>query len=125
MAENELDKWTKESIEAMSAAFPSGKYGTWEQCQVLLPHAKEVLVHETVDSNGAVEQASIASRAGWYSKESGEYAAAEELLRLSLETQEKSLGREHPDTLKGVSRLGLILDDQGSITRQRSCTDER
>jgi tetratricopeptide (TPR) repeat protein len=112
-AEGELNRWVKESIEALSAAFPSGDYATWEQCKVLLPHVKEVVQHTTEDREGLEKQAESASRAGWYLLLFGEYTAAEGFLRLSLEIREKALGREHPDTLTSVSQLGSVLESQG------------
>ncbi|KAF1835737.1 hypothetical protein BDW02DRAFT_484246, partial [Decorospora gaudefroyi] len=112
-AESELGKWVKESIQALSAAFPSGDYQTWEQCRVLLPHLKEVASHTTEDREGLEKQAESALRAGWYLLLMGEYTAAEGFLRLSLDIREKVLGPEHPDTLTSVSRLGSVLQRQG------------
>jgi tetratricopeptide (TPR) repeat protein len=112
-AEGELGWWVKESILALSAAFPSGYYGTWEQCKVLLPHVKEIVAHRAEDREGVEKQAESASRAGWYLLLNGEYTAAEGLIRLSLETRDKVLGVEHPDTLTSVSNLGSVLERQG------------
>jgi tetratricopeptide (TPR) repeat protein len=112
-AESELGRWVKESIEALSAAFPSGDYATWEQCKVLLPHVKEIVAHRADDREGVEKQAESASRAGWYLLLNGEYTAAEELIRLSLKIREKVLGFEHPDTLTSVSNLGTVLERQG------------
>jgi tetratricopeptide (TPR) repeat protein len=112
-AEKELGKWVKESIQALSAAFPSGDYQTWERCKALLPHLKEVVSHATEDKEGLEKQAQSSLNAGWYLLLSGEYTAAERFLRLSLEVREKVLGREHPDTLTSVSQLGTVLERQG------------
>ena len=112
-AESELGRWVKESILALSAAFPSGDYATWEQCRVLLPHVKEIVAHRTEDREGVEKQAESASRAGWYLLLNGEYTAAEGLIRLSLRIREKVLGLEHPDTLASVSQLGSVLERQG------------
>jgi tetratricopeptide (TPR) repeat protein len=112
-AESELGRWVKESIQVLSAAFPSGDYATWEQCKVLLPHVKEVVRHATEDREGLEKQAESALRAGWYLLLMGEYTTAESFLQLSLEIREKVLGREHPDTLNSVSKLGTVLSRQG------------
>jgi tetratricopeptide (TPR) repeat protein len=112
-AESELGRWVKESIEAPSAAFPSGDYATWEQCKVLLPHVKEVVRHTTQDREGLEKQAESSLRAGWYLLLIGEYTTAEEFLPLSLKIREKALGREHPDMLISVSQLGSVLSRQG------------
>jgi tetratricopeptide (TPR) repeat protein len=112
-AERELDRWVKESIQALSVAFPSGDYATWEQCRVLLPHVKEIIGHRTEDREGLEKQAESASRAGWYLLLYGEYTAAEGFLRVSLEIREKVVGREHPNTLISVSQIGSVLERQG------------
>jgi hypothetical protein len=102
-AESELGRWVTESIQALSAAFPSGDYATWEQCRVLLPHLKEVVSHRTEDREGLETQAESALSAGWYLLLKGEYTAAEGFCRSSLEIREKALGLEHPHTLTSVS----------------------
>ncbi|CAN9474118.1 unnamed protein product [Alternaria alternata] len=129
-AESELGRWVKESIEALSAAFPSGDYATWEQCRVLLPHLKEVASHETEEEGDLINQAKSTLDAGWYLFLTGEYTAAEGFCRLSLDIREKALGLEHPDTLTSkdqrgvlglehpdtltsVSQLGSVLESQG------------
>jgi hypothetical protein len=63
-AESELGRWVKESIEALSAAFPSGDYATWEQCRVLLPHLKEVVSHKTEEEGDLINQAKSTLNAG-------------------------------------------------------------
>jgi tetratricopeptide (TPR) repeat protein len=119
-AESELGRWVKASIQAMSAAFPSGDYGTWEQCKVLLPHLKEIIGHTTEDREGLEKQAESALSAGWYLLLYGEYTAAERFVRLSLETREKVLGREHPNTLTSVSQLGTVLSRQGKYDEAKA-----
>ncbi len=111
--ENELGKWVKESIEALSAAFPSGDYQTWEQCKVLLSHLKEVAGHTTEDEEGLEKQATSAMSAGWYLLLRGEYTAAEGFFRSSLDILERVRGRKHHDTLTSVSQLGSVLERQG------------
>jgi tetratricopeptide (TPR) repeat protein len=111
-AEKELGRWVKESIKALSAAFPSGDYATWKQCEVLLPHLKEIVSHATEDRVGLEKQAESASRAGWHLLLMGEYTTAENILRRSLEIREKALGREHSDTLTSVFHLAYLLHRQ-------------
>ncbi|KAF1936590.1 hypothetical protein EJ02DRAFT_81098, partial [Clathrospora elynae] len=108
-AEKEQGRWVKESVRALSAAFPSGEYETWEECKVLLPHVKEIVSHTTDDEEVLENQAKSALCAGWYLLLRGEYGAAEGFLRMSTDTREKVLGREHPDTLTSVSQLGSVL----------------
>jgi tetratricopeptide (TPR) repeat protein len=112
-ANEQLNKWTKESIRVLTAVFPSGDYETWADCQVLLPHAREVISHVTGDAEDVLNQAKIAFSTGWYLYLRGEYKSAEKVVRMSVKAREKVLGPEHPDTLTSVSHLGSVLECQG------------
>ncbi|KAI9692806.1 MAG: hypothetical protein M1820_009354 [Bogoriella megaspora] len=112
-AENELGKWVKKSTQVLSAAFPSGDYETWTECEVILPHAKEVMSHATRDEKDSLEQARIGYTAGWYQIYRGECKAAETCLRMSAEVRERVLGQEHPLTLLNVGDIGVALERQG------------
>jgi tetratricopeptide (TPR) repeat protein len=112
---NQLEKWRKESIKIMARAFPNGEPETWTDCQVLLPHSKEVLRYalSDEDKDEVLYQASVARKALWYLYRRGEYAAAEQIGRAAVEAMEKVLGPEHPDTLASVSNLGSMLEGLG------------
>ncbi|KAF2191836.1 hypothetical protein K469DRAFT_654999 [Zopfia rhizophila CBS 207.26] len=112
-AEKGLGKWMKESIRTLTMAFPSGDYGTWADCQLLIPHARKAISHVTGDEDDMLNQAKIALRAGWYLYLKGECKAAETFVRMSVEAREKVLRPEHPHTLTSVSRLGSVLLKQG------------
>ncbi|KAH0565003.1 hypothetical protein GP486_001601 [Trichoglossum hirsutum] len=112
-ADEQLNKWIKESIKVLTAAFPSGDYKTWADCQVLLPHAREAISHVTGDEEDVLNQAKIALSTGWYLYLRGEYKTAEKVVRMSVEVSEKVLGLEHPDTLTSISNLGSVLERQG------------
>ncbi|KAF1996952.1 hypothetical protein P154DRAFT_607067 [Amniculicola lignicola CBS 123094] len=96
--EKQLSRWTKQSIGVLEAAFPSGGFKTWEDCQVILPHAREVFSHVAGDEEDVLKQAEVGLRTEWYLLLRGEYKAAE-----------KVLGPEHPDTLTSIGQLGTIL----------------
>jgi tetratricopeptide (TPR) repeat protein len=112
-AHKQLNKWIKESIRVLMAAFLSGDYETWADCQVLLPHAIEVTSHVTRDAEDVLNQVKITFSTGWYLYLRGEYETAEKVLRMLVKVREKVLGLKHPDTLGSVNNLGLVLDSQG------------
>ncbi|KAF2679087.1 hypothetical protein K458DRAFT_375514 [Lentithecium fluviatile CBS 122367] len=112
-AEKLLSRWVKQSIGVLAAAFPSGDYKTWADCQVLLPHATEASGHVAGDEEDVLKQAEISLRAEWYLLLRGEYKAAEKVGRMCVEVRGKALGPEHPDTLTSVSQLGSVLERQG------------
>ncbi|KAJ4301286.1 hypothetical protein N0V90_003377 [Kalmusia sp. IMI 367209] len=112
-AEKELSKWVKKSVRALYEAFPTGDYQTWEECKVLLPHAKEIISHATKDEEDLLHQADSALGAGWYLCLRAEYGAAEGFIRMARDTREKVLGSEHPHTLNSMNDFGSLLKDQG------------
>ncbi|KAG7423240.1 Nephrocystin-3 [Fusarium oxysporum f. sp. raphani] len=112
-ADKQLGKWTKESIRVLNAAFPSGKYSTWIDCQLLFPHARETMGHAAGDEEDMLNQAEIAFRAGRFLLFRGEYTTAEEVVRMSAEAREKVLGKEHKDTLASMNNLASTLQGQG------------
>ncbi|OAL50139.1 kinesin light chain 1 [Pyrenochaeta sp. DS3sAY3a] len=109
----ELSKWVKQSIAAVSEAFPSGEYETWEACKALLPHLNVVVGYAVEDEDDVLGQARCNLNAGRYLLEKGEYTAAERMTCASLAIREKVLGRKHPATLKSVRNLGFVLSMQG------------
>lgn len=117
---NELLSWIHEALTAMVKVFPSGQYETWSLCQALLPHAKEVLAHESTSEEDILNRAAICKKVGWYLLERGEYAAGEVALRGALEARQKVLGQEDQDTLTSVSNLALILRKQGKYNEAES-----
>jgi len=101
--DRQLHEWIKKSIRVLATAFPSAYYDTWEECHVLLPHAREAINHRPGDDEDALNQSEIALNLGNYLDLRGEYKAAENIFRLSVTVREKALGREHPDMLWAIS----------------------
>ncbi|KFY90176.1 hypothetical protein V498_06140, partial [Pseudogymnoascus sp. VKM F-4517 (FW-2822)] len=112
-ANNQLDRWKTESIGVLAKLFPSGNYETWADCQLLLPHSKEVLTHMVDNQDDMSTQAKVAYSTSWYLYLRGEYLAAERVGRVAVEAYEKVLGLEQLDTLNSVNDLGLVLERQG------------
>jgi tetratricopeptide (TPR) repeat protein len=112
-ANNQLGRWKTESIRALTKVFPSGDYKTWTDCQLLLPHSKEVLSQTVDNQDDMSNQAKIASSTSWYLYLGGEYVAAEKFSQMAVEAYEKVLGPEHVDTLNSINDVGLVLERQG------------
>jgi tetratricopeptide (TPR) repeat protein len=110
---NELENWKEKYIVIMENAFPVGWYENWTICGKLFPHAQMVLLLCPTNEVHLVQWASILYNAAWYSWETGSYNIAEEMNHRALEGFEKALGKEHPNTLKSINNLALVLRDQG------------
>jgi tetratricopeptide (TPR) repeat protein len=109
----QVDRWQKESLRIMAAAFPSGQHGTWAVCQILLPHSSKVLSYLSHSEEETLYQTTVANNTAWYLVHVGEYKAAEKIGRNAMLAREKVLGPGHPHTLTSVSNLGWVLDGQG------------
>jgi tetratricopeptide (TPR) repeat protein len=110
-----LNKWREKAIEIMAQKFPCEDYENWSICQMLLPHAKEVMRHSPLNISDQVKVATIALNCGAYLIYRRNDDEACTMLRGSLIGREKSLGSEHPDTLISASLLGMVLESQGKF----------
>jgi hypothetical protein len=45
--QGETTKWQEEALKVLTAAFPSGDYGTWVTCEALIPHTHRQLLDTT------------------------------------------------------------------------------
>ena len=105
----ELENWKEKYIDIMGNAFPIGRFENWEICGKLFPHVQMVLLFYPANEAYLLQWASILFKAAWYSWEIGSYNIAGEMGRRALEVREKALGKEHPDTLRSVETLAMVL----------------
>jgi tetratricopeptide (TPR) repeat protein len=86
--------------------------GQWPLCRLLLPHQQVLLTHPFPD-RAADRSATLLNLAAAYLEGSGDAAGALPLHRRALETSERVLGKEHPQTLTSVNNLALCLETLG------------
>jgi tetratricopeptide (TPR) repeat protein len=108
----ELNEWTDKVLQRLADAFPFPKHknrGIWTR---YLPHTQYMLeLQNTVDDKKAGQV--LLSNVGDSFDALGQYQEAEVMHRQVLQSREKVLGPEHPDTLVSVSNLGSVLKRQG------------
>ena len=75
-------------------------------CEVLLPHARECIGHETEDEADVINQTQVALGLGWYLLLRGEYKMAEKVGRISVEAREGVLGRSTQTRSPASASLG-------------------
>ncbi|KAL9591591.1 MAG: hypothetical protein Q9179_007568 [Wetmoreana sp. 5 TL-2023] len=109
----EVERWKERYIAIMADAFPSGKYENWGRCQMLFPHALLMLEYRPIEESFLQLWTAVLSNAAWYAAEQGSYDDAEQMNRRALDSREKMLGKEHPNTLTSVSNLASVLRCQG------------
>ncbi|KAJ6263594.1 hypothetical protein Dda_2162 [Drechslerella dactyloides] len=109
-----LEKWRGEAIKVMAELFPSGEYETWLDCQILLPHAREVTSSGILtDRQDLLCLASLNTKLGQFYTLKGNLIMAEPTLREAITIREKELGPNDLDTLTTVNNLVIILGRQG------------
>ncbi|EUC36943.1 hypothetical protein COCCADRAFT_86924, partial [Bipolaris zeicola 26-R-13] len=113
--EKEIDKWVKESTQAMDMVFPSGDYGTWQECRVLLPHFKENTSHATTDEDVLNMRENIIRGVTAYCVTMGECQIIEETCRSLLKSLESFCGNEHRAAIGCTNSLAAVLEEQGKL----------
>ncbi|RDW59198.1 hypothetical protein BP5796_12122 [Coleophoma crateriformis] len=116
----QLERWRSEAIKVIARLFPSGDYETWSDCQILLPHAREIVSYRVTDQQDLLSLASVNTRLGWFYCLKWNLIRAEPTLREAIVVREMELGVNHPDTLTSVSRLASVLERQGRYTEAES-----
>ena len=76
----------------------------WPLCRLLLPHQQVLLMHTFPDS-ATDRTVTLLNSAGSFLLDSGDAAGALPLYRRALDSRERVLGKEHPDTLSSVNNL--------------------
>ncbi|KAH6989834.1 putative kinesin [Ilyonectria destructans] len=109
----EMHALKQEFLKVMSDQYPSGEYKNWPECKRLDPHINKILKEEPNSTEDVLRWARLLTNAGWYRWMKGMYKEAEQMNRRALDTSEKVLGRQHPDTLASINNLALVLRYQG------------
>jgi nucleoside phosphorylase/tetratricopeptide (TPR) repeat protein len=112
--EEKLKEMVASVIQRLNEVMPFTKHDnrkTWTRC---LPHAQAILeLPEYL--TGTQEESLLFFNVARGNNHLGRYRIAERMYRQSLEFDEKMLGKEHPDTLAGMSNLGRVLRHRGKF----------
>jgi len=106
-------EWQEKALELMVEKFPSGHYGTWQECENLFLHAKSVTKHDYVHKAVLLQRAKLLENIARYDESQGRFEAAYLQYKDILQIRESKLGRTHPSTLTSMSNLAVVLDSQG------------
>ncbi|KAI9860949.1 MAG: hypothetical protein M1813_005628 [Trichoglossum hirsutum] len=109
----ETAKWQEEALKVLTAAFPSGRYGTWVTCETLSPHAQAVARYIFTSDQNLLQRANLLHNMSSYDTEQGRYNLAYERGSGALSTRERVLGPEHLSTLVSMDNIAVVLDNQG------------
>jgi tetratricopeptide (TPR) repeat protein len=106
-------RWQDEALELLAERFPSGEYGTWNECEVLSPHAQVAIGYMSTTRSHLLQHAKLLDSLARYDKTQGRYSISCSRLTKLLDIREAELGKKHPDTLTSMNNLAEVLEDQG------------
>ena len=117
------------ALTRLTTLFPYGYNdpAQWPLCRRLMPHQQVLLTHPFPD--GATDRiVALLILTGAFLQRSGDAAGALPLHRRALDSSERVLGREHPNTLASVNNLARCLealgDAAGALPLYRRAADE-
>ena len=113
VAHQSLQEWTTKAITRMTETFPNGEYENWGRCELLLPHAEQVLKYEAIEDESKLKHASLLENTAWYISRRGNYDAAVQKLEQSLKIRSQLLGKEDDLVLSSRAKLASTFWNQG------------
>jgi tetratricopeptide (TPR) repeat protein len=117
VVKDELDgvqrkNWAERATLAVNAAFPKSEYGTWSQCERLLPHALLVAQYIETDKIIGEEAGHLLHKVATYLKDRAHYQQAKPLYQRALVIREQVVGSQHPDTATSLNDLAILYREQ-------------
>ena len=97
----------------MAAKFPSGKHGTWRECETLYPHALKSLSCGSSSESTCLQRADLLENLARYDQNQGRYGLASLRYQEVFRVRGAVLGKDHPNTLTSINNLALVLQSQG------------
>src|SRR5215472_16835769 len=109
----EQQEWMERAVLVVDAVFPSGEYGTWPLCELLLPHALMCERWTLLLELKRPEAARLLNDTASYLYGRAQYRDAEPLYRRALTIYEEALGATHPETATSLNNLAGLYESQG------------
>ncbi|KAJ5935998.1 hypothetical protein N7454_005296 [Penicillium verhagenii] len=109
----EEDQWQERFIMNLAKEFPSGDYGTWEQCQALYPHVKSAMLQWPKSHECQTQLSGLLCNGAWYTHRLGLFGDMEEMALKSKEQAVKLFGHRNKMALRSTSMLAMAYKNQG------------
>jgi len=117
--EDLLTEWTKRAVTRLEEVFPSDDHQNRSAWKAYLVHAHYVLESNFIENSGE-NTINLAEKYGLCLISDGRWREAEELFVQVTKTREIVLGKEHPDTLKSMNNLAILLNNQSKCDATES-----
>jgi Tetratricopeptide repeat len=112
----QLERWKRQYVKNLCAAFPTGRYENWGVCQALFPHAKAALEQKPEGERALLQWASVLYKAASYAWTKGFISDAENMSTQSMKLKEKLLGQDNNETLTSMAMVALARKLAGRWT---------
>ncbi|KAK1480546.1 hypothetical protein CCUS01_16204 [Colletotrichum cuscutae] len=99
------ERWKSLFLQSASKHFPSGAFGTWDQCQTLMPHVEPLSSKQPSEESDRLKWSELLTNMSWYLLMLGEYSRAEAIMLKAIGVRRESLGKEYPSTLTSIGNL--------------------
>ncbi|KAL8364681.1 hypothetical protein RB595_003793 [Gaeumannomyces hyphopodioides] len=107
------DKFRRQFVERVAAAFPTGDYSNWATCQQLFAHAEAAINCRPTEEDTQELWAGLMHRGGWYALQQGRYDAAERMAGKAKRNRGNRLGKYDGKTLGSTALHASIYRNQG------------
>jgi len=111
--EDRKGHYARQALQLLAHRFPHSDYENWQMCESLLPHAQQVLNHDSTLEKDGVKRAHLLSNISLYYRQQGRYVSAYQAVSEAYNIDREQLGEVATDTLQSLSLLAIILQDQG------------
>jgi len=105
--------YARQALQLLANRFPHSDYENWQMCESLLPHAQQVLNHDSTLEKDGGKRAHLLSNISLYYRQQGRYVSAYQAVSEAYNIDREQLGEVATDTLQSLSLLAIILQDQG------------
>ena len=123
---DEQVSWTKAALQVLGAAFPSETPSPedWPLYEPLVPHALAAVNHAAPYDALLPAVTWLLIKTGLYWAGRGQWDDAVRVMSQALETQQRILGTEHPETLASMANLANVYSSQGRYEQARTLHEQ-
>ena len=125
LSKEQFLKFSKDALHIIAKLFPSGDYGTWDECSMYLPHATKVLDFVSTKQSGYGDQNPdlrsqevldlLGHIAGYYHEQ--QWSSQAEGLQIQILNSRMELsGARDPDTMLAMANLAFTRRNLGRYT---------
>jgi len=111
--EDRKGHYARQALQLLANRFPHSDYENWQMCESLLPHAQQVLNHDSTLEKDGGKRAHLLSNISLYYRQQGRYVSAYQAVSEAYNIDREQLGEVATDTLQSLSLLASVLQEQG------------